>query len=116
MDNNKSRKMWGELISEEEASKNLGFKDIIEFRRWQTEEGVARMELEAKLRAAESDRDNFKWHGKRMQKVLEFIEEKDVKPIEQIVGQSDEDYIKWMVRVVLGKEVDWDNKLKEFLA
>ena len=66
--------LQGTVVSEEEVAKGLGFKDVFELRRWQTDLGHQMMEAQAKLREAESDRDNFRWVGRRMMKVLEKAE------------------------------------------
>ncbi len=96
----------GTPITEAEAAVSLGFADVHEMHRWDTEMGQKVADLEQKLRTAESDRDNFRWHGKRMQVVLEKI----AKHLKQS-GSIDDPDILLAIGVVTGKLVDWKNRL-----
>ncbi len=95
--------MIGTPVTEAEVATDLGFADVFEMRRWQTECGQKVADLEQKLRTAESDRDNFRWHSRRMQVVLERLAESD------LVTDPD---LKLAIGMVLNKEVDWNHKLK----
>lgn len=98
--------MIGTPVSEEEVALGLGFKDVNEMHRWDTEQGQKIFELENKLRTTESDARNFQWHGKRMMLVLNKVKE-------HLMGEgnlSKEELI-LAIGVVTGKEVDWDHKL-----
>ncbi len=95
--------MVGTPVTEAEVAADLGFADVFEMRRWDTEMGQKVAELERQLRIAESDRDNFRWHGKRMQVVLERLAESG------LVTDPD---LKLAIGVVLNKEVDWQQRLK----
>jgi hypothetical protein len=103
----------GKPVSEEEVAKGLGFSSVDELRRWDTEMGQKVSDLEYKLSQANSDKENFKWTGLRMMKVLEMVE--------PLLAQMNESYLPpkpeiteklKAVRVVLGKEVDWGNTLE----
>ncbi len=96
----------GTEVTEAEVAIDLGFADVHEMRRWETEMGQKVADLEEKLRTTESDRDNFRWHGKRMQVVLERIEE-----FVDESGSLDPD-LSLAIGVVLGKVVDWEHRLK----
>ena len=96
-----SEYMTGKVVSEAEAAAGLGFADVFEFRRWQTEMGQKVADVEEKLRAAANDRDSFRWHGKRMQVVLEKV----------AALPSIPDDIALAISVVLGKGVDWEHRL-----
>lgn len=98
--------MVGKPVSEEEVALALGFKDVNEMRRWDTEQGQKVFELENKLRTSESDARNFQWHGRRMMLVLEKVKE-------HLMGEGNlsEAELVLAIGVVTGKEVDWDNKL-----
>lgn len=105
----------GTPVSEEEVAKGLGFDNVFELRRWQTDAGHKLMEAEAKLREVEGDRDRFLWHGKRQMKLLERIDAllRDL----QLGKQPDEltlDKARLAIAVVTGKGVDWGNTLKDW--
>jgi hypothetical protein len=93
----------GTPVTEAEVATDLGFADVHEFRKWQTECGQKVADVEQKLREAANDRDNFRWHGKRMQVVLERI---------AATGLITDPDLRLAIGVVLGKEVDWEHKLK----
>jgi hypothetical protein len=93
----------GRPVSEEEAAVGLGFADVREFRRWQTEQGQRVAELENRLRGAERDRDCFLWHVKRMRTVLGKIEPTLTNPLFRLA-----------VGVVCGRAVDWKNELDDW--
>jgi hypothetical protein len=93
----------GTPVSEEEAAASLGFSSVPEFRRWRTEQGQRVWELEVKLREAELDRDEFRWHVRRMTAVLGRVEPTLTDPLLRLV-----------VGVVLGRDVDWKHQLKDW--
>ncbi len=95
--------MIGTEVTEAEVAADLGFADVFEMRRWETAMGQKVADLEEKLRTAESDRDNFRWHGRRMQVVLERIAESVL---------FDDPDLRLAIGVVLNKEVDWKYRLK----
>lgn len=71
----KAGKMHGELVGEEEVAKGLGFADVNEFRRWQTELGRKNAELEHALSQAKDEAKRFRWHGMRQEFILGKAEE-----------------------------------------
>lgn len=99
-----SQDIKGTPVSEEEVAADLGFKDVHDLRRWRTEQGRKVWELEALLREATRDRDEFRWHVRRMRTVLEKIEPTLTDPL-----------LRLAVGVVLGGAVDWKNELKDWL-
>lgn len=102
----KSEKMQGKQVSEEEAATGLGFSNVIEFRRWQTEQGYRISELEHEVRQAKNDASNFRWHGRRMEVMLEKAEEflKKLDPAHPEHAAAD---LLLAIGVVTGKSVDW---------
>jgi hypothetical protein len=66
----KAGKMHGEIVSEEEVAKGLGFANVDEFRRWQTELGHKKGELEFALSEAKRESRRFRWAGMRMEFML----------------------------------------------
>jgi hypothetical protein len=98
-----SHDLEGHPVSEEEAAVSLGFADVPEFRRWQTEQGQRVAELKIRLREAELDRDMFRWHVRRMEAVLRRIEPTLTDPL-----------LRLAVGVVLGRDVDWKHELKDW--
>ena len=105
----------GKVVSEEEVATDLGFKDILEFRRWQTDQGYKIAELEHELRITKDDARNFRYAGMRMQKVLEKIEPVLIK-LEGENIQTDPPLSKLLlaIGVVCGRGVDWDHVLKDW--
>lgn len=103
----------GKPVSEEEVAKHLGFSNVDELRRWDTEMGQKVGNLERKLYERNNDAENFKWTGLRMMKVLELVE-----PLLQglkgmgLPPEEELNKVLKAVRVVLGKEVDWGNTLE----
>lgn len=93
--------MRGKPVSEVEAAVGLGFADVFEMRRWETEAGQKVANLEVELRAAIGDRDSFRWHLRRMMVVLERV---------AALPSIPED-ITLAISVVLGKGVDWEHRL-----
>jgi hypothetical protein len=91
----------GTPVTEQEAAVGLGFADVPEYRRWRTEQGQRAWELERKLREAELDRDEFRWHVRRMTAVLGRVEPTLTDPL-----------LRLAVGVVLGRAVDWKHQLK----
>lgn len=104
----------GTPVSEEEVAKGLGFANVFELRRWQTDAGHKLMDAEAKLREVEGDRDRFLWHGKRQMKLLERIDGM-LAELQQGKQPTELDKFRLAIAVVTGKGVDWDNILKDWL-
>ena len=105
----------GKVVSEEEAAISLGFANVFEMRRWQTEMGHEVAELKTKLRHAEIDRDNFKWHLKRQQVVLEKCEEYFNKLQENEAFNNEAvSKLRLAIAVVAGQGVDWNHILKDW--
>ncbi len=102
-----THELIGRPVSEDEVATDLGFADVIEMRRWETEMGQKLADLERKIRDIENERDRFLWHGTRMQVVLEKIAES--------IEVNDPD-IRLAIGVVLGKEVDWKHRLKGWFS
>lgn len=96
----------GTPVSEEHVALALGFKDVNEMRRWDTEQGQKIFELENKLREVKDDAQRFQWHGKRMMRVLEKVEN-------HLLGNTEltREQLILAVGVVTGKAVDWGNTL-----
>jgi hypothetical protein len=103
----------GTPVSEEEVAKGLGFANVFELRRWQTEAGHKLAEAEAKLRGVEGDRDNFRWHGIRQQLLLERIDGM-LADLQQGKQPVELNKFRLAIAVVAGKGVDWDNVLKDW--
>lgn len=107
----------GKVFSEEEVAVDLGFKDVFEFRRWQTKEGEKVWDLEVKLKTAESDRDQFWWTGRRMELVLEkvkvYLEDYDHGPTTE--EQKERKLLLLAIEVVCGRGVDWNHDLRGWL-
>jgi hypothetical protein len=93
----------GRPVSEEEAAASLGFADVHEMRRWDTEMGRKVADLEDRLRGAEAECDGYRWQMRRMMAVLKRIEPTLTDPL-----------LRLAVGVVLGREVDWKHKLKDW--
>lgn len=101
------RSIEGEVVSEESVASDLGFADVREFRRWQTEMGGKVAELEYKLQCAIGERDNFRAHGLRLQFAM-----KKVYAALQEPGREMEPELLRAVGVLAGKKVDWGDTLK----
>ena len=107
--------MEGKVVSEEEVAAGLGFKDVFDFRRWQTDLGHKVTELEYELRKSKDDGKTFRWHGMRMLVVLEKI-----KPVlidlQNQKTPSPETINKLLLatEVVCGRGVDWDHVLEDW--
>ena len=102
----------GKIVSEEEAAKGLGFVDVFEFRRWQTDIGHELAELKHKLYRTENDRDNFQWHLKRHQIVFDKTDEY----LSQLEQNEEVKKLRLAISVVSGRGVDWDHILKDWLS
>jgi len=109
----------GQVVSEEEVALDLGFTDVYEFRRWQTDQGYEIMNLQERLLTARSDANHFRWHGQRMLAVLE----RAGVVLERVgrmgmVGVDPPQLQKLLlaIKVVCGHGVDWDNVLDDWLA
>jgi hypothetical protein len=106
-------KMEGQQVSEEHVAKALGFKDVYEMRRWDTDLGKENEELKHKLKKATEEAERFRWHGMRgaaiLQRCLEFIENK---------GKISKTKLSLAIRVLNGESgaVDWDHELDDWLA
>lgn len=109
--------LGGRLITEEELAKHLGFSNVDELRRWDTEMGKKVSTLEQQLYQANRDKDNFLWQGQRMQKVLEKL----VEPLLDQVNQSylpPKDEIAQTLKalkVVCNKEADCGGEIRKLL-
>jgi hypothetical protein len=96
--------------SKAEVATDLGFPDVPAMRRWETEMGQQIADLEQRLRTAIDERDRFRWHGRRMQMVLERAEtfirggplDKDHPTVSDLL---------LAIGVMCGKAVDWDHRL-----
>ncbi len=100
-----NKSIQGEIVSESEVAADLGFADVFEMRRWQTEMGHKVADLEHELRQAINERDRFRWNLRRTIVVLEKIIEADP-PLS--------DDLKLGMSVVIGRGVDWDHRLKDW--
>lgn len=116
--------MEGVVVSEEEVAKHLGFNSVEELRRWNTELGKKAADLEYALSLAKQEAERFRWHGKRMQAILEQIAPV-LEEVEKAHLWGDETYMKKLllaINVVCGKQVsklvetvDWGHILKDWL-
>lgn len=108
--------MHGTPVSEAEVAAGLGFTNVHELRRWQTDLGHRVSELEAKVREVQGDADRFKWEGQRMQLVLE-----ECTPVLRGLKHEEWRYLDAVpklllaISVVCGKGVDWNNELDDWL-
>lgn len=112
--------MEGVVVSEEEVAKHLGFNSVEELRRWDTELGKKAADLEYALSQAKNEAERFRWHGRRMQAILE-----QVAPVLEGLEMGDEAHINKLllaINVVCGKQVsklaetvDWKHILKDWL-
>lgn len=105
----------GEVVSEAEAATGLGFKDVTEFRRWDTEMGHKVGELEYALKQARDERDRFQSTGRKMMAMLEKVDA----VLEGIInGTPPEDFdlkrMRLAIQVVCGHAVDWNHILDDF--
>jgi len=98
----------GEIVSEQEVATDLGFADIDEFRRWQTEMISKVVELERKLKQAEDEWVRFQAVGKKMQRVLERARAFLECDLDKLVPRDD---LLLAIRIVNGKAVDWEHRL-----
>lgn len=98
--------LQGTPVSEEHVALALGFKDVYEMRRWNTEQGQKVSKLEDKLREVKGDAQRFQWNIKRMMCVLEKVEN-------HLLGNTEltKEQLILAVGVVTGKAVDWGNTL-----
>lgn len=110
----RSGDMEGVPVSEEAVAADLGFASVHDMRRWNTELGVKVSELEAKLREVQGDADRFKWHGQRMQKVLEMASEY-LRCYGNCVPPCSKEKLMLAIAVVCGKGVDWNHELDDWL-
>jgi hypothetical protein len=94
----------GKEVTEAEVAAGLGFGSVFDLRRWETEQGQALARAEEELRRAKNDADSFKWHGERMQRVLEKLKE-------HLPDTPENAEMRLAIGVVLGKDVDWGKKL-----
>jgi hypothetical protein len=112
--------MEGVVVSEEETAKHLGFNSVEELRRWDTETGRKAADLEYALSQAKQEAECFRWHGRRMQAILE-----QVAPVLEGLEMGDEEHrnkLLLAINVVCGKQVsklaetvDWKHILKDWL-
>ena len=97
----------GRIVSEEEVAGQLGFANVFEFRRWQTDIGNKLSEAERALYNSKQDAETFRWHGRRMQAVLEMIDDH----LQNGTAVENKDRILLAIGVVCGSAVDWDHVL-----
>ena len=106
----------GKVVSEEEVATDLGFVNVTELRRWQTDLGTKVMELEHQLSQVQGDADRFKWHGRRMVVVFEKLDEALWGLQQGIPIPADTlAKLRLAMAVVCGQGVDWDHVLKDWL-
>jgi hypothetical protein len=106
----------GTPVTEEEAAHGLGFKDVFELRRWQTDQGNTLWEAQVKLKEVEQDRDRFLWHLKRHGSALKRIGHMLDRPL----TKADIALIKLAIGVATNHDVgqgmvDWKHELGDFL-
>ena len=139
----KAGKMHGVEVGEDEVAKGLGFADVTEFRRWQTDVGKENAELTFALSRAKGEASGFSWHGRRMEFMLckaegflkrelavaktklsdlaaPFAFDKDPtnphqeqKDLEARVAEIER--LLLGITVVCGRGVDWDHVLSDWL-
>lgn len=106
----------GKLVSEEEVATALGFANVHELRRWQTDLGHKVKELEHQLSLTQGDARNFRRHGERMMRVLEKAEQTLIALSEEKEITSDHmNRLLLAIRVVCGRGVDWNNEVEGLL-
>jgi hypothetical protein len=105
------------VVSESEVASDLGFKDVHDLRRWQTDLGHQVLELKHKLSIVYGDANGFRWHGRRMvvvlERVLTFLEVLDRCGSIAVVP-AELHKLMLAVRVMCGKGVDWGNTLDDW--
>ncbi len=102
----------GTPVSEEEAAKGLGFGNVEEFRRWQTETGRELAETKFALKKAKDEAQGFWWHLRRSQVVLAKAKELLQNKIED---KELAEKVLFAIDVIESKAVDWDKKLDDWL-
>lgn len=124
----------GKVVSEEEAAKGLGFANVDEFRRWQTDLGRENAELKYALSQAKDEARRFRSSGMRCTAILErcksfltgiknAIEVSDSRQLKESVGwygdnDKEPDHINKLILaigVVCGGAVDWKHELRDWL-
>ena len=100
----------GKEVSEEYVAKDLGYKDVFELRRSQTEQGIKIRELEYEIKQEQQQSERFKWHGERMEMVLSKA---------KMYLEGNKDHIELSklllaIDVVCCKGVDWKHILKDW--
>ena len=134
----KPTKMEGVQVGESDVAKGLGFKDVYDFRRWQTEVGKENAELKHALSQAQDEARRFRWNGMRSNAILTrvktflegvkaAIDAEDSRQLRESVGwYGDDDHdplhlkkLLLAVRVVTGgsgaDSVDWKHELADWL-
>jgi hypothetical protein len=109
--------LHGTPVSEEEVAKHLGFKDVNDLRRWQTEVGHENRELKFKLKQEQDESRRFQWHGRRDVRILEKCDEvlKDLQEGKQPTPEHLEK-LRLAISVVKGGGVDWKHVLEDWLG
>jgi hypothetical protein len=127
-----SHDMEGTPVSEEEVAKGLGFANVTEFRRWQTDLGHEVLELKHALRQMKDESEGFRWHGLRQRQILEecrkFLQGFEVTGnilLPEII-QHPQSLRKLIPKLILainvvtgtgepGQNVDWNHELDDWL-
>jgi len=124
----------GKVVSEEEAAKGLGFANIDEFRRWQTDLGHENAELKYALSQAKNEAKRFQSSGMRCTAILERCKSFLI-DIKDAIDAGDRNQLKmatgwhWSdakedghitklilaIGVVCGGAVDWNHELRDWL-
>ena len=108
----------GRVVNEEEVASGLGFKDVFELRRWQTDVGHKVEELEYALRKSKNEGERFRYAGRRMGIVLKkidgFLDEIKASLSENKCQELET--LQLAIGVVFGGKVDWDHKLKDWFV
>ena len=103
--------MDGKVVTEEEVAIGLGFANVTELKRWETELGQKNAELEHAIYTAKNDLKNFGWHGRRMMVVLEKAKEYIAKGTND---EAEKAKLELAIGVVTNKAVDWKHVLKDW--
>lgn len=99
-------------VPESEVASDLGFKNIYDYRCWQTIQGFKISELEHELIIAKDNADQFKWVGKRMQIVLEKLKHYLLNTPQTYDTEPSIFKLLLAIDVVCGTGVDWNNLIK----
>lgn len=111
------KSIQGTPVSEEETAKGLGFANVDEFRRWQTDTGRELAETKFAMKQAKDEAQGFWWHLRRSQVVLDKAKELLLASKDKIEDKELAEKVLFAIDVIAGNRqaVDWDHKLDDWL-